>query len=280
MKSLSIFLVLGTLTALILGTLFAVSPALALRQEADPGADAVAVALQAAADQLPVAAAETELEASPVTGADLGPAQAVAVAEIAPVNVSLEKEAAPVQVAQVEPQANEQAVAVAEAAPGFDSFVASVVGGNAQRIAGIYMDGVLALTVTGQGGDAAYVSGNANEATQFGLAAQYGSNAFLAHNYLAGADFFKLSTGQVITLVYGDGSSKDFRIQEIGRYQALQPNSTQSNFVDLDGGENLSATDLFHTIYNSDHPVVLQTCIENEGISTWGRLFVIAVPLS
>jgi hypothetical protein len=267
MKSLSIFLVLGTLTALILGTLFAVSPALA-------------AALQAAADQLPVAAAETELEASPVTGADLGSVQAVAVAEIAPVNVSLEKEAAPVQVAQVEPQANEQAVAVAEAAPGFDSFVASVVGGNAQRIAGIYVDGVLALAVTGQGGDAAYVSGNANEATQFGLAAQYGSNAFLAHNYLAGADFFKLSTGQVITLVYGDGSSKDFRIQEIGRYQALQPNSTQSNFVDLDGGENLSATDLFHTIYNSDHPVVLQTCIENEGISTWGRLFVIAVPLS
>jgi hypothetical protein len=280
MKSLSIFLVLGTLTALILGTLFAVSPALALNQDADPGADAVAVALQAAADQLPVAAAETELEASPVTGADLGSVQAVAVAEIAPVNVSLEKEAAPVQVAQVEPQANEQAVAVAEAAPGFDSFVASVVGGNAARIAGIYVDGVLALAVTGQGGDAAYVSGNANEATQFGLAAQYGSNAFLAHNYLAGADFFKLSTGQVITLVYGDGSSKDFRIQEIGRYQALQPNSTQSNFVDLDGGENLSATDLFHTIYNSDHPVVLQTCIENEGISTWGRLFVIAVPLS
>lgn len=280
MKSLSIFLVLGTLTALILGTLFAVSPALALNQDADPGADAVAVALQAAADQLPVAAAETELEASPVTGADLGSAQAVAVAEIAPVTVSLEKEAAPVQIARVEPQANEQAVAVAEAAPGFDSFVASVVGGNAQRIAGIYVDGVLALAVTGQGGDAAYVSGNANEATQFGLAAQYGSNAFLAHNYLAGADFFKLSTGQVITLVYGDGSSKDFRIQEIGRYQALQPNSTQSNFIDLDGGEKLSAADLFYTIYNSDHPVVLQTCIENEGISTWGRLFVIAVPLS
>jgi hypothetical protein len=50
--------------------------------------------------------------------------------------------------------------------------------------------------------------------------------------------------------------------------------------VDLDADQQLSASDLFYMMYNSDNSVVLQTCIANEGISSWGRLFVIAVPLS
>jgi hypothetical protein len=112
------------------------------------------------------------------------------------------------------------------------------------------------------------------------MAADYGSTAFLAHNYLAGANFFQVSEGQVITLVYGDGSTADFVVQSIRRFQALSPNSTQSTFVDLENNQKLSAADLFYSMYNSDNPVVLQTCIANEGESSWGRLFVIAVPVS
>jgi len=172
--------------------------------------------------------------------------------------------------------------AAAEIQARLDSFVNSVSNGNSNQITGIYVDGVLANKVTRQPeGNAGYVTTNESEVSQFRMAAQYGSNAFLAHNDLAGAVFFELSEGQVITVVYGDGITSEFQIQSIRHFQALSPNSPQSNFVDLDGsGETLTAADLFYQMYNSDNPVVLQTCIANEGISTWGRLFVIAVPLS
>lgn len=290
MKSLSIVLLLATLTALVLGTLFAVSPALAVSQGFEPGADAVAVALQEAAAKIPVAKASSADNASPVTGAEVGTAvQAAPSADLAEnpgetlgsvFTVSLEKDTVSIQTAPAELEENSRAVVVAESTPALDSFVATVSSGSADKIAGIYIESVLASAVTGQGGNAAYVTGNDNEVTQFGLAAQYGSRAFLAHNYLVGATFFTIDQGQVITLVYGDGRTEDYRVQAIRSYQALQPNSPQSNFIDLDNGEKLSAVDLFYTIYNSDHPVVLQTCIPNAGVSTWGRLFVIAVPLS
>jgi len=140
---------------------------------------------------------------------------------------------------------------------------------------------VLAYSVVRQpSGNAAFVSENAGEVTQFALAAEYGSQAFLAHNYLAGASFFALSEGEIITVVYGDGSSQQYRIENIKRYQALSPDSTQSSFVDLETGKQLSASNLFRNTYNSDNTVVLQTCIAQDGISTWGRLFITAVPLS
>jgi hypothetical protein len=81
-------------------------------------------------------------------------------------------------------------------------------------------------------------------------------------------------------LVYGDGSTTSFRIEAMHRFQALSPDSTQSRFIDLESGEELSAASLFYNIYNNDNAVVLQTCIENDGISTWGRLFVVATPIS
>src|SRR5690606_1529197 len=132
----------------------------------------------------------------------------------------------------------------------------------------------------GQGGNAAFVSEQPNVVTQFGLASQYGSQGFLAHNYLAGGAFGNIRTGQIITLVYGNGETKEFKVTGTQSYQALSPDSTQSNFVDLASGEQLSASTLFHKVYNSKNTLVLQTCIEQDGISTWGRLFITAVPLS
>ncbi len=168
----------------------------------------------------------------------------------------------------------------AQSVASFENFVTSVSNGKASQVTGIYVEDVLAYSVVRQpNGNAAYVSGNPGEVTQFGMAADYGSMALLAHNYLAGATFFQLTEGQIVTLVYGDGNTADFQIQSIRRFQALSPNSTQSRFVDLDNNEQLSASNLFYSMYNGDN-LVLQTCIANEGISTWGRLFVIAVPLS
>jgi hypothetical protein len=159
------------------------------------------------------------------------------------------------------------------------SFIDSVTTGS-RAVTGIYVNKDFTLRVGQQpSGNPGFVSGNIGEVTQFGMASDYGSRGFLAHNYLSGASFFDLKVGDTLALVFGDGSSESFLIQEIRRFEALQPNSPTSTFVDLDEGGKLSATTLFHSIYNWNNPVVLQTCIENHGVSTWGRLFIIAVPL-
>jgi hypothetical protein len=251
MKSLSILILLGTIIALFAGGVFAVSSVSAEKAlTLAPKGNTVSV------KSVVPSTGETAISSAETTTTDSFFATIF--------NIELEKD-----------------IESAAAARKLESFVASVSNGNSSQVTGVYAEGALAFPVVRQpNGNAAYVSTGANEVTQFGMAADYGSTAFLAHNYLAGANFFQVSEGQVITLVYGDGSTADFVVQSIRRFQALSPNSTQSTFVDLENNQKLSAADLFYSMYNSDNPVVLQTCIANEGESSWGRLFVIAVPVS
>jgi hypothetical protein len=87
-----------------------------------------------------------------------------------------------------------------------------------------------------------------------------------------------LLEGQKFFLVYGDGQVASFRVSEILRFQALQPYSSESNFVDLQNDASLTTTELFKKVYGRPGQAVLQTCIEADGIASWGRLFVIAEP--
>jgi hypothetical protein len=69
-------------------------------------------------------------------------------------------------------------------------------------------------------------------------------------------------------------------VAEIHHYRAGQPNSPYSDFYDLDnGGTKYSARQVFHMMYEREGDLVFQTCIEGDGISTWGRLFIIARPI-
>lgn len=270
MKSLSILVLTGTLAALIIGGIFAVTPVFAT-----PSQPAEAQAAEPVAPLTGSVVAESEVAAVVAEESVSAPAADDPGAALAGTfTISLEKDRGSAEVAQ------EAAAPVAEQQSSFNDFVASVTNGKANKVAGVYVDGVLAYAVTGQNGDAAYVTTNPAEVTQFGLAAQYGSTAFLAHNYLAGARFSQLSEGQIVTLVYGNGSTANYVIDAVRQFQALSPDSTQSRFVDLNSGDELSASNLFYQMYNSDNSVVFQTCIANDGVSTWGRLFVIAVPLS
>ncbi|MDA1329793.1 MAG: hypothetical protein DWG76_00660 [Chloroflexi bacterium] len=316
MKSLSILTLLATVSAIIMGALFAVTPVLAeasvdapaqnpinntvsatdpvaptTGQQAELETETLVTVDETASEGVEVvAAAQDDLSQAPQTdaGQDVGEALSSAF------TVSFEKEASPDQAVAAEAsqeltsaQADSnsgsepvQAVVAAQTIDALESFIQSVTNGKSNQVRGIYVDDVLAFAVGSQpSSNPGYITGNANEVTQFGMAADYGSLGLLAHNYLAGSDFFSLSNGQTIKLVYGDGSTASYRISSIHRYQALQPNSTQSTFVDLESGETLSATTLFHNMYNSNNPLVLQTCIANEGISTWGRVFIVAVPL-
>lgn len=160
-----------------------------------------------------------------------------------------------------------------------NEFVAALPAGSANQVTGVYASGVFALPVVQQpAGDAGFVSSQPEVLTQFALASSYGTTGMLAHNTLAGAHFSNLEAGQFLTVVYGDGRTAFFQITAVERYQALQPTSPYSDFVDTATQSKLSATDLFYHIYNGDGQLVLQTCIEAEGNASWGRLFIIAEP--
>ena len=161
--------------------------------------------------------------------------------------------------------------------PSSEAFIASVADGQAGVVRGVYVPGVLALPVRQQPADnPTYVSPEAGTATQFASAAALGVTGLLAHNYLAGAEFFKLAAGQDVQIVYGDGAVKLYRVTAIYRYQALDPYSPYSNFVDLSTGETKSVGEVFTQVYTGGDHVTFQTCIANNGNASWGRLFVIA----
>jgi hypothetical protein len=163
--------------------------------------------------------------------------------------------------------------------PDLAQFVRELENGDSGQLRGVYAPGLFANMVVQQPqGDPTFVSPRTSILTQFSSASRVGSVGLLAHNYRAGAQFKQIRAGQVIYLVFGDGSLRRYSVQHLFRYQALQPNSAQSNFIDLENGSRLTTQALFTRMYGRKGALVLQTCIESDGIDTWGRLFVIAEP--
>ncbi len=164
--------------------------------------------------------------------------------------------------------------------PRYGDFITTVSNGDASVIRGVFVPNVLALRVQQQpDNNDSYVSSVLGVATQFRLAAQSGVTGLLAHNYISGDLFFDLDIDQEVNVVYGDGSVQRYIISEIYEYQALQPNSTFSDFIDLETNQKLSSTQLFNQVYTGENHVTFQTCIAKDGNLTWGRLFVIATPI-
>lgn len=163
------------------------------------------------------------------------------------------------------------------------SFVHTVTNGNANEVVGVYVEDSLALQVTQQPSDNPnFVSTEPEKVTQFAAANRYRTIGLLAHNYLAGMHFSNLRISQIVTVIYGDGSLHYYKIDGIERYQALSPTSPQSEFVDLNNGQNahLSASDVFRREYTHGDRVIFQTCIQADNDPSWGRLFIIASPTS
>ena len=162
--------------------------------------------------------------------------------------------------------------------PFLDTFIANLITGEANKVVGVYVEDVLALRVVQQpSSDPAYVSTLQNVATYFLMVHQVtGNTGLLAHNYLAGNNFFELQPGQVAVIIYGDGSTEEYMVSEAQEYQALSPNSPTSNFVSLDTGETLTSTGLFYEVFGGSTRTTFQTCIAQGDELSWGRLFVIA----
>jgi hypothetical protein len=161
--------------------------------------------------------------------------------------------------------------------PGLDQFISQVRDGQAGRLRGVYIPGILAAPVVQQpDGRDDFVSPWQNIVTQFGLAARLGSIGLLAHNYLAGEAFELLEKGQEIDLIDGRGVVSTFTVTEVLRYQALESGGTATRFFDLQNGTTITSADLFRKVYNLPGLVVFQTCIRANGNESWGRLFVVA----
>jgi len=165
------------------------------------------------------------------------------------------------------------------ALPNFSDFSQTVQNGQADVLRGVYVADALALPVVQQpAGNPGYVSNYDGQVTQFSMASQFGNLGLLAHNHLAGKSFSQLSVGQEVRMIYGNGRVEYFVITEILQYQALQPTSVRSAFRDLATEETITAEQLFKRVYTGDRHVTFQTCIEANGISSWGRLFIVATP--
>ena len=151
--------------------------------------------------------------------------------------------------------------------------------GDAGLVRGVYVPNVLALPIVQQPADNSYyVSNHDGEVTQFSTASQYGNIGLLAHNNLSGKSFSQLSVGQEVDLMYEDGRVEKFTVTEVLHFQALQPESQQSFFFNLDTSETLSASEMFNRVYTGEHHLTFQTCIKANGNMSWGRLFVVATP--
>jgi hypothetical protein len=163
--------------------------------------------------------------------------------------------------------------------PGFEHFIRSVQDGRSQVLRGVYAPGIFALSVIQQPErEWGYVSSRSYQVTQFGMAADAGNIGLLAHNYLAGEWFSRLTPDQEIRLVYGDGFVEYFVVRDVIRYQALDSTNLYSDFLDLRTGFKVSASEVFARVYEGERHVTFQTCISLSGDSSWGRLFVIAEP--
>jgi hypothetical protein len=163
--------------------------------------------------------------------------------------------------------------------PDYLSFVESVWNGQKGLLRGVYVPGVFAIPIVQQPvGNPGFVSPNLDEITQFSMAADAGNVGLLAHNYLSGKSFTNLNPGQEVRLIYGDGAVEYFIVDYILEYQALEPYNPSGDFRDLETDVTISAEQLFHKVYRGKRHVTFQTCMEANGNSSWGRIFIIAQP--
>ncbi len=162
----------------------------------------------------------------------------------------------------------------------FDSFYSNLPFTNTDEIIAVYAEEAFALDVFQQPENTpGYIEPRLGTATEFEYASRFDNIGILAHNYLSGYDFFKLSQGSIVTVVYGNGRTAKYEVSTIKQYQALSPDSLYSNFIDLASGEQLTSSQLFAEVYTGEHHLTLQTCIEHGDEDSWGRHFIIATPI-
>ncbi len=163
--------------------------------------------------------------------------------------------------------------------PALSEFSRQVANGQADSLCGLYVDGVMALRVVRQpDGEAGYISSIDGTVTQFQKADSFGAIGLLAHNTLAGRDFYRLQLGNDVALVYGDGRIQHFQVSEIRDYQRLTLADLRSDFLELESNLVWTADQVFARFYEQPHRLTLQTCLRRGDVADWGVHFIVADP--
>jgi hypothetical protein len=163
--------------------------------------------------------------------------------------------------------------------PTLADFIYQVSNGQANLVRGLYVTGVMALRVVQQPqGDPGFISAEDGTATLFQSASLYGVTGLLAHNFLSGRDFFRLTNGQALNVIYGDGRVQHYQVSQIDDFQRLSVNDLRSNFLELNSGLEKTADQVFADYYQGKPHLTLQTCIEHNGEWNWGVRFIKADP--
>lgn len=100
-----------------------------------------------------------------------------------------------------------------------------------------------------------------------------------AHNTSSGALFLDLTYGSQVSYtddLYAPHQQGGYTVTETIYLQALDPDDPYSDFIDMEDGRPLTTRQAWEYIYNRPGTLVLQTCVERDGLDTWGRFFVIA----
>ena len=163
--------------------------------------------------------------------------------------------------------------------PSLEEFTQQVKDGQSNLVRGLYVSHVMALRIVPQPqGDTGFISAEDGTATLFQTASFYGVTGLLAHNFFSGKEFFRLSTGQELNVIYGDGHIKHYRVSQIDDFQRLSINDLRSNFMELSSGLEKTADQVFADFYQGLPHLTLQTCIERNSEWSWGVRFIKADP--
>jgi hypothetical protein len=163
--------------------------------------------------------------------------------------------------------------------PTLDEFIASIASGQSSAWRGLYAtEKFIARIVQQPPNNYSYISSENEVLTQYMLAEE-DVVGLLAHNTHAGQYYFLISLGDQFYLVSDDAKTQLYQVQQIDRYQALQPSSNISDYKNLETGEILTTAQIFARYYMGDPHVTLQTCIAQNGQANWGRLFILALPV-
>lgn len=168
------------------------------------------------------------------------------------------------------PQSTESSFSTA-----MEDFIFQVINGDMGRVVGAFSEPYFAFTVVQQPQDnILFVSEIDNVLTEYSYASAFEAVGLLAHNYLAGADFFNLPVGATITLIYGDGRTVDYTVFEIQDFEFLNLRAYRA-IGGAHDGEVMDDYGVLNSVYGKDR-LVLQTCIEKNGDLSWGRRFIVA----
>ncbi|GAB4478843.1 MAG: hypothetical protein Kow0088_19100 [Anaerolineales bacterium] len=163
--------------------------------------------------------------------------------------------------------------------PSLEQFVSTVASGQSSLWRGLYAADKFAARITQQpDNNYSFISWEADVLTQYMLAEE-DVVGLLAHNTHAGQYYFLLTLGDKFYLIADNAFTQLYQVNQIDRYQALQPNSNTSDYKNLDTGEVLTTAQIFSRYYMGDPHVTLQTCIAQNGLANWGRLFIVALPV-